>query len=136
VSSHFTDRDQILIINSSNGTSHIFELKKPSKVNETPITKSHHQDDPKHKKIYHLTAKTRFKYKSLISQGEIKVYSLISQQDSCSPDSEGALCHRVLTYTSKNEFYVIDIKKTKSHSQSVMDDDGIQGADADSDEGT
>jgi hypothetical protein len=31
-----SDKEQILIINSSNGTSHIYSLKKPKKVIETP----------------------------------------------------------------------------------------------------
>lgn len=35
----YTDREQIIIINSSNGTSHVFDLKKEKKVQETPISK-------------------------------------------------------------------------------------------------
>jgi hypothetical protein len=35
----YSDREQILIINSSNGTSHLYSLKKPKKVNELPISK-------------------------------------------------------------------------------------------------
>lgn len=35
----YSDREQILIINSSNGTSHVYSLKKPKKVNELPISK-------------------------------------------------------------------------------------------------
>jgi hypothetical protein len=35
----YSDKEQILVINSSNGTSHIYSLKKPKKVNETPIQK-------------------------------------------------------------------------------------------------
>ncbi len=39
-SENCTDKEQILIINSSNGTSHIYNLKKPEKVNENPIMRS------------------------------------------------------------------------------------------------
>lgn len=76
----YTDHEQILIINSSNGTSHVYSLKKPKKTNDTPIFKRNArlQDmgDNVHFKIINLQPKTRFKYKQMIQQGELKVVSL------------------------------------------------------------
>jgi len=66
----YSDLEQILVINSSNGTSHIYSLKRPKKVNENPILKRTHrntaQDYYEKDKVIMLSPKTRFKYKSLI----------------------------------------------------------------------
>lgn len=95
------------MINSSNGTSHIFNLRVPSKLNETPILKGV-QEDIYHSKVHMLQPKNRFKYKSLIQQGEMRVVSLVAKLNSF--QNEGSLGnYRVLAYTSKNEFYVIDL---------------------------
>jgi nitrate reductase beta subunit len=42
--------------------------------------------------------------------------------------------YRVLTYTSKNEFYVIDISKSKKPNSITADDLGISTAEGDSEE--
>jgi hypothetical protein len=74
-------------------------------------------------KVIMLTPQTRFKYKSLIQQGALKIVSLVKQaplistSSSSSASSSSAhtsLGYRILTYTSKNEFYVIDLTKDLS----------------------
>jgi hypothetical protein len=59
--------------------------------------------------------KTRFKYKSLIKTGNLKVVSLVAQSSlnhlSQFETSKKTMAYRILTYTSKNEFFVIDVFK-------------------------
>jgi hypothetical protein len=98
----YTDLEQILVINSSNGTSHIYNLKRPKKVNETPISKKL-QNGGNDSKVIPLMPKSRFKYKSLIKTGALKVVSMVG----CVQPGQ----YRILTYTSKNEFFVIDVSK-------------------------
>lgn len=119
------------MINSSNGTSHIYDLKKPKKINETHIHKLNQKSE---QKIVSLVPKTRFKYKSMMKQGELKIVSIVNRKDCIKTQSgkEGYV-YRVLTYTSKNEFFVIDIKKNirggNSMPSLVFEDEGISTVD-------
>ena len=77
----FPDKEQILIINSSNGTSHVYSLKKTAKLNETPVQKTAVGNEEQNlAKVCNLVPKSRFKYKSLIKQGELKIVSMVSQK--------------------------------------------------------
>ncbi len=98
----YPDYEQILIINSSNGTSHIYNLKRPKKANETPISKKI-QQTPTESKVIPLMPKSRFKYKSVIKTGALKIVSMVN----CVIPGQ----YRIMTYTSKNEFFVIDVSK-------------------------
>lgn len=97
----YPDHEQILVINSSNGTSHIYNLKRPKKVNETPISKK--TQASAECKVIPLMPKSRFKYKSVIKTGGLKIVSMVT----CVVPGQ----YRILTYTSKNEFFVIDVSK-------------------------
>jgi hypothetical protein len=97
----YPDYEQILIINSSNGTSHIYNLKRPKKANETPISKK--IQGATECKVIPLMPKSRFKYKSVIKTGPLKIVSTVN----CVVLGQ----YRILTYTSKNEFFVIDVSK-------------------------
>lgn len=97
----YPDYEQILIINSSNGTSHIYNLKRPKKANETPISKK--IQGAAECKVIPLMPKSRFKYKSVIKTGALKIVSTVN----CFVPGQ----YRILTYTSKNEFFVIDVSK-------------------------
>ena len=69
-----------------------------------------------------LQAKSRFKYKSIIQQGEMRVVSLISKKHGY--HEQGVLGnYRTLAYTSKNELYVIDILNPSSKSESLQSPD-------------
>ncbi|CDW73531.1 UNKNOWN [Stylonychia lemnae] len=133
LSLNFSDLEQILIINSSNGTSHIYHLNNPSQVNETPIQKKI-QDDKNHNNIIQLIPVSRFKYKSLIKQGEIRIVSLISQRQNQESNNHKSseskdLNFRILTFTSKNEFYVINAKTNRVQQEqrtAELNDSGIQ----------
>jgi hypothetical protein len=81
-------------------------------------------------RVYNIAAKTRFKYKSMIKQGEMIIVSQIYQNESNSKSdhqSNGNNLgsnnngYRLLTYTSKNEFYVINVQK--GHKSSIDDDE-------------
>ena len=74
---NYSDREQVLIINSSNGTSHIFNLSKQSHLNEVPVQRTQGDESlySSFNKVYNLVAKTRFKYKSIIKQGEMRIVS-------------------------------------------------------------
>lgn len=62
----YSDKEQILVINSSNGTSHIYNLKKPKKSNEVPISKLATHGKDNQQRVIMLMPKTRFKYKSVM----------------------------------------------------------------------
>lgn len=47
--------------------------------------------------------KSRFKYKSVIKTGALKIVSMVN----CVVPGQ----YRIMTYTSKNEFFVIDVSK-------------------------
>ena len=77
-------------------------------MNEIPIQRIQGEDNVHQHfyRVYNLVAKTRFKYKSMIQQGEMRIVSQIYQKENSS--KENALpSFKLLTYTSKNEFYVI-----------------------------
>lgn len=64
--------------------------------------------------------------------GELRVVSLISAKF----ESDQNVSYRVLTYTSKNEFYAIEVTKQKAgkrmnQSLLIQDDLGISTADLD-----
>jgi len=82
--------------------------------------------------VINLVAKTRFKYKSVIKQGVLRLVSLVSQKEPNKDQSKPG--YRVLTYTSKNELYVIDIGKSKKQIPITTDDVGISTAEVDSEE--
>jgi hypothetical protein len=79
-SSSCTDYEQILVINSSNGTSHVYKLKKPKKYNKTAISKrlGNQSNADLHHKVITLVPKTRFKYKSMIKTGAMKIVSMVA----------------------------------------------------------
>ena len=77
-------------------------MKRPKKANEIPISKKL-QGGINESKVIPLMPKSRFKYKSVIKTGALKIVSMVG----CV--SEGQ--YRILTYTSKNEFFVIDVSK-------------------------
>lgn len=70
----------------------------------------------------------------MIKQGELRLVSLVLQKPN--EQFSKSSSYRMFTYTSKNEFYVVDLFKDKKQSQIKVDgeDIGISTADCDFEE--
>lgn len=93
-----------------------------------PINKTNHFEDYIHQKVYTLVPMNRFKYKSMIKQGELKIVSMVTQFEINSErQQKNKYGYKILAYTSKNEFYVIELDKSKKQQvqSSFIDDEGI-----------
>ena len=85
-------------------------MKRPKILNETPISKK--LTEPT--KVIPLMPKSRFKYKSVIKTGALKIVSMVG----CVQPGQ----YRILTFTSKNEFFVIDVSKAMKKGRQQMID--------------